>query len=212
MTDAVRVVIVDDHDMVREGLVIMLSTAPDIEVVGQAATVSDAVRVVERESPAVVLLDLLLGEDDGLEVARHLRGAGATVKILVLSASDTSRRLHDALAAGADGYLLKSVRGPDLAEAIRRCAAGETVIGHEFVPKLLEDAARRPAGPVPDITAREREVLELAAQGLSNRAIAEQMGISARTAQKHLENLFKKLQTTDRTELVAVAFRRGLLD
>ena len=121
------------------------------------------------------------------------------------------RHLREALAAGADGYLLKSVAGADLAAGIRNAVAGETVIGQEFVPKLLEDAQRGVPMGQPDVTKREQEVLELVAEGMANREIAEQLGISARTAQKHLENLFKKFSVHDRTELVAHAFRRGLL-
>jgi DNA-binding NarL/FixJ family response regulator len=208
---AIRVVLIDDHDLVREGLRSVLSQQDDIEVVGEAATASAAVDVVVDTRPDLVLLDLRLGEEDGTTVARDLRNKGVEAKILVLSIHDTSRHLRAALAAGADGYLLKSVSGGALAEGIRKAVAGETVIGQEFVPKLLEDATRGGDPRRTDITAREHEVLELVSQGLANREIAERLGISTRTAQKHIENLFKKLDVHDRTELVAHAFRRGLL-
>jgi DNA-binding NarL/FixJ family response regulator len=207
----IRVVLIDDHDLVREGLRSVLSQQDDIEVVGEAATASAAVDVVVDTRPDLVLLDLRLGEADGTTVARDLRNKGVEAKILVLSIHDTSRHLRAALAAGADGYLLKSVSGGALAEGIRKAVAGETVIGQEFVPKLLEDAARGGDPRRTDITAREHETLELVSQGLANREIAERLGISTRTAQKHIENLFKKLDVHDRTELVAHAFRRGLL-
>lgn len=208
--DAISIVIVDDHDLVREGLHSLLSQHDDLTVVGEAASVEEAVAMVEKTKPALVLLDLRLGAEDGSDVARRLRDNGSDVKILVLSVHDTSEHLRHALAAGADGYLLKSVTGSALADGIRDAVAGQTVIGHEFVPKLLADAQSAPVGQ-PTLTARERDVLELIADGLGNRAIAERLGISARTAQKHVENLFRKLGVHDRTELVSTAFRRGLL-
>lgn len=211
MTERITVVIVDDHDLVREGLRSVLSQFEDIQVVGEAGTVQDALRVVGETQPHLLLLDLRLGGEDGAEVARSLRAGGSTVRILMLSVHDTSRHLREALAAGADGYLLKSVTGSVLADGIRSAVAGQTVIGQEFVPKLLEDASRgMPMGKA-ELTPREEEVLELVADGLANREIAERLGISTRTAQKHLENLFKKLGVHDRTELVTHAFRRGLL-
>lgn len=211
MSDPIGVVIVDDHSLVREGLQSLLAQFDDIKVVGEAGTIDEAVTVITDAAPDLVLLDLRLGEEEGIEVARRLRADGSTVTILMLSVHDTSRHLREALAAGADGYLLKSVAGADLATGIRNAVAGETVIGQEFVPKLLEDAQRGVPMGQPDVTKREQEVLELVAEGLGNRQIAEELGISARTAQKHLENLFKKFSVHDRTELVAHAFRRGLL-
>ena len=211
MSEPIGVVIVDDHSLVREGLQSLLSQFSDIRVTGEAGTIAEAVAVIGDVEPDLVLLDLRLGEEEGVEVARQLRASGSDVTILMLSVHDTSRHLREALAAGADGYLLKSVAGADLAAGIRNAVAGETVIGQEFVPKLLEDAQRGVPMGQPDVTKREQEVLELVAEGMANREIAEKRGISARTAQKHLENLFKKFSVHDRTELVAHAFRRGLL-
>ena len=212
MADRISIVIVDDHDLVREGLRSLLTQYEDFAVVGEAADVETAVRVIERTTPDLVLLDLRLGEADGVEVARRVRGLGRSVTILVLSAQDSAADLRSALAAGADGYLLKSVKGSELADGIRNAVAGQTVIGHEFVPKLLADARR----PVPSgdsvLTHREQEVLELVAEGLGNRAVADRLGMSTRTAQKHMENLFRKLDVHDRTGLVSAAFRRGLIN
>lgn len=211
MSEPISVVLVDDHDLVREGLRSVLANHADIDIVGEAATVDDAVATILSDRPDLVLLDLRLGDADGIEVARQVRQSGYEGKILVLSIHDTSRHLRDALAAGADGYLLKSVSGVALAQGIRGAVAGDTVIGQEFVPKLLEDAARGVNVQRSEITAREFEVLELVAAGLANREIAERLEISTRTAQKHVENLFKKFNVHDRTELVANAFRRGLI-
>ena len=195
----------------REGLRSLLSHYDDFDVVGEAASVDEAVEVIEQRRPHLVLLDLRLGDADGSDVARRVRASGIPLTILVLSVHDTSDHLRNAMAAGADGYLLKSVTGQALADGIRNAVAGQTVIGHEFVPKLLADATRETVPADPGITHREREVLELVASGLGNRAIADQLGMSTRTAQKHMENLFKKLNVHDRTELVTAAFRRGLL-
>ena len=209
--ETIRVVIVDDHALVREGLRSLLGQYGDIAVVGEAGTVEDALEAVETLRPDLVLLDLRLDGEDGAEVARRLRATGSKVRILVLSVHDTSRHLREALAAGADGYLLKSVSAASLADGIRGAAAGQTVIGQEFVPKLLEDASRGVPMGEPELTPREQQVLELVAEGLANREIAEKLGISTRTAQKHLENLFKKVGVHDRTELVTRAFRQGML-
>lgn len=206
---ATQVVIVDDHDIVREGLRSLLAQHADIAVVGDAGSVDDAVAVVEDTGPDVVLLDLTLGGgEDGIDVAHRLRSSGAAVRILVLSGTDTSDALRRALAAGCDGYLLKTVSAAVLADGIRDAAAGRTVIGEEFVPKLLADLA---GGPPPSLTARESEVLHLVAGGLVNRDLAAALGISPRTAQKHVENLFRKFGVHHRDELVARAGRVGLL-
>ncbi len=211
MAAEITVVIVDDHDLVREGLRSILGHHEDLRVVGVAAAPEEAADVVADAGPDLVLLDLRLGDHDGIEVARRLRAEAYEGKILVLSVHDTSRDLRSALAAGADGYLLKSVSGVALAEGIRRVVAGETVIGQEFVPKLLEDATRGEHSGHLEVTAREQQVLELVAAGHTNRAIAEELDISTRTAQKHVENLFKKCGVHDRTELVTHAFRQGLI-
>lgn len=200
------VVIVDDHDLVREGLRTVLSQHPDILVVGEAGTVDSAVEVVHSVDPDLVLLDLRLAGEDGTEVARRLRADQLDVKVLVLSVHDSSTHLREALAAGADGYLLKSVTGSDLVEGIRKAVAGETVIGPEFVSKVFADVAHEDR-----LTGREHEILRFVADGVSNADIAQRLGISRRTVQKHMENLFRKLGTHDRAEAVSTAFRRGML-
>ena len=212
MTDRIRVVLVDDHDLVREGLRSLLGRFEGIEVVGEAGDVDAAVTEVLRVSPDLVLLDLRLGAGSGIEVATRLREAGSTARILVLSVHDSSRNLRESLAAGADGYLLKSTSGTALADGIRKCVAGETVIGEEFVPKLLDDAVRGVPPGAAEITAREQQVLELVSEGLGNRELAGALNVSVRTAQKHVENLFKKFGVHDRTELISQAFRRGVLE
>lgn len=212
MSGPVRVVLVDDHDLVREGLARLLTAVDEgIVVVGEAAGVSDALDEVAERGPDLVLLDLRLGEGSGLEVAERLRAAGNEVAILVLSAHTSASALRSALAAGADGFLLKSISGAELAEGIRRCVAGETVIGEAFVPKLVDSLGRGVGVGQAELTPREREVLELVAGGSTNAEIAERLGVSARTVQKHLQHLLRKLDAGDRAELVSQAYRRELL-
>lgn len=212
MSGTVRVVLVDDHDLVREGLARLLAAVDvGIVVVGEAGGVEEALEEVAAREPDLVLLDLRLGEGSGLEVAQRLRAAGNCVAILVLSAHTSASSLRAALAAGADGFLLKSISGAELAEGIRRCVDGDTVIGEEFVPKLLDSLGRGVGVGQAELTPREREVLELVAAGSSNTGIAEQLGVSSRTVQKHVQNLLRKLEAGDRAELVSQAFRRELL-
>lgn len=205
-----RIVIVDDHGMVREGLRGLLGDMDGVEVAGEASSVGQALAVIGDTDPDLVLLDLCLGSEDGNEVSRRLRAEGSTAKILVLSAQEASKSLREALAAGADGYLLKGVSLKALAASIEQAMSGGTVISPEFLPKLREDAALGvPAGTA--VSPREREVLELLGQGLSDPAIGERLGISSRTVQGHTRSLVDKLQAEGRSDLVGRTFREGAL-
>ena len=210
MSDATSIVIVDDHVLVRKGLRTVLNQHDDLAVVGEAGTVQDAVDVVRAAEPDLVLLDVRLGSEDGIDVALQLRDDAVDVKVLVLSAHDSEDHLRDAMAAGASGYLLKSVSAEDLASGIRRAAAGEVVIGPELLPKLLKGFRDQPL-PAAALTTREQEVLSLAAEGHGNPEIATRLGISPRTAQKHMERVLRKLGARDRVGAVAQALKRGLL-
>ncbi len=212
MSGPVRVVLVDDHDLVREGLVRLLTAVDEgIAVVGEAGGVEEALAEVAAAEPDLVLLDLRLGQGSGLEVAQRLRAAGNPVAILVLSAHTSASSLRAALAAGAGGFLLKSISGVELAQGIRRCVAGETVIDEEFVSEVLDSLGRGVGVGQAEVTPREREVLELVAAGSSTAQIAGRLGVSPRTVQKHVENLLRKLEAGDRAELVSQAYRRELL-
>lgn len=196
-----RLVVVDDHELVREGLRSMLTSQRGIAVVGTAGDMPAALDLVEATEPDVLLLDLRLGESSGAEVARQLRENGSSVTILVLSAHDAPADLREALQAGVNGYVLKSSTVSELVDAVRRAHAGETVISTDFVPKLVDQMR---SGEPTDmaITPRELQVLQCVARGHSNRAVAGQLGMSIRTAQKHIENLFKKFSVHDRRDLV----------
>lgn len=206
-SERVRVLLVEDHAVVREGLAAVLESSGAISVAGQASTIKDGLRVLAEEPVDVILLDLRLGEEHGVDLVREVRRDAESPAILVLSAHDATLDLERALAAGANGYLLKGSDASTVTEAVLDTAAGRTVIDTGFVPKLLNRAANAEDQP----TARELEVLRLCADGATAVDIAEALGISPRTAQKHIERLFKKLNVSNRAELVSTAFRRGLV-
>lgn len=203
-----RVVVVDDHALVRQGLRGLLESA-GFSIVGEAGTAAEALEVVTEARPDVMLLDLRLGEDDGLATARACKESVSGCKVLVLSAQGDGEQLRAALAAGADGYLLKGVTATELVEGLRRIIAGETVIDRAFMPTLVAGFAER--GEEEPLSVREHEVLALATEGLTAKAIARRLGISVRTVQKHFENMHRKLGVASRAELISEAFRRSLL-
>ena len=207
----VRVVLVDDHALVREGLRSVLGHFDDLQIVAEADNADAAVKAVAAHEPDVVVLDLQLHDEDGVEVMRALMAQGMDPAVLVLSVHDDPDRVRDVLRAGARGYLLKTVRPDELAEGIRRAAARRWVIGERVIGMLVDAFVGAIPLGVPPVTPREQQVLRLLAEGLANRAVAERLGISTRTAQKHVENLFKKFNVHGRGELVVVAGRSGLL-
>lgn len=211
MIEPLRVVLVDDHALVREGLRSVLATFDDLRVVAEADHREAAVKAVATHEADVVVLDMQLRDEDGCDVLRALAERGLRPAVLVLSVHDDPGRVRDVLRMGARGYLLKSAQPEELADGIRRVAAGEWAVGRELLGMLVDAfLGAAPAG-VPDVTPREREVLALLAEGLANRAVAERLGISTRTAQKHVENLFKKFNVHGRADLVSLADRVGLL-
>lgn len=210
--DALRIVLVDDHALVREGLRSVLSGFDDMDVVAEADNIDAAIKTVVTHQPDVVLLDLQLNDEDGVDVVRALAARDMHVAVLVLSVHDDAARLRNVLRAGARGYLLKSARPEELARAIRQVAAGRWTLGDEMLGVLIEAFIGTAPVGVPAVTPREREVLDLLAEGLANRAVAERLGISTRTAQKHVENLFKKFNVHERGALIELASRSGLLN
>lgn len=207
----IRVVLVDDHALVREGLRSVLGHFDDVQIVTEADNAEAAVKAVAAHEPDVVVLDLQLHDEDGVDVMRALTAQGMDPAVLVLSVHDDPDRVRDVLREGARGYLLKTVRPDELADGIRRVATGRWGIGERFIGMLVEAFIGAIPVGVPPITPREQQVLRLLAEGLPNRAVAERLGISTRTAQKHVENLFKKFNVHGRGELVVVAGRSGLL-
>ncbi|MET0909916.1 MAG: response regulator transcription factor [Ilumatobacteraceae bacterium] len=194
----IRVLIVDDHMVVRSGLEQLLATTDDIQLVGTAANGVEALARVEETSPHVVLMDLSMPEMDGIEATRQIVERFPTSHVLVLTSFSDQTRILDALEAGADGYLLKHADPDDIADAIRAVHAGGSPLDPKAARTLLE--SRRTARSAPQLTDREREVLLLVRDGLANKQIARRLGIAERTVKAHLTSVFQRLGVTDRTQ------------
>ena len=206
---SIRIVLVDDHPVVRDGLQAILSLQADLEVVGEAGNGSEALKVIIETQPDVVLLDLELPDLDGVAVLRQLREQHATARVLVFTAFDTDERIVDAIRAGAQGYLLKGAPRNELFQAIRILYAGGSTLEPVVASRLIRQV-QAPA-PVITLTPREREVLALVAQGAANKAIALHLDIAERTVKFHLSSIMRKLQAANRTEAVTLAREQGLL-
>lgn len=207
---AIRVVLADDHAIVREGTAELLERAGGIEVVGQATNGAEAVRLVERLRPDVLLIDLAMPGMDGLEATRRAREVSPKTAVLALTVHDEEAYVMAMLEAGASGYVTKAARGRELIDAVRAVASGETVLSPEIAGRVLQRAlgrGRREGEATP--TARELDVLRAAARGLGNKQIAAELGLSPRTVQTHLTNLFAKLGVSTRTEAVLRGVREG---
>lgn len=204
----IRIVIVDDHPIVRDGLVSIFSREPDIDVVGEAASGPEAVEVVNDRAPDVVLMDLRMPGGDGLDAVRTLTATAAGVaapRILVLTTYDSDRDIRAALGAGAHGYLLKDTPRADLVRAVRDIAAGRPVLS----PQALSVISGRSADP--ELTVRELDVLRVIASGGTNRSAAAKLFVSEATVKTHLAHAYAKLGVSDRAAAVRVAYERGLI-
>lgn len=204
----VRVLVVDDHAMVRKGLVGLLSVADGLEIVGEAATGLEAVASVERLAPDVVLMDLQMPEMDGVRATREILARSSTQVLVLTSFSDTER-IVAALDAGAVGYLLKDAEPDDLVEAVRSVARGDSPLHPRVARQLLTARSGRtgPGSSGEALTVREREVLGLVRDGLANKQIARRLGISERTVKAHLTSVFATIGVTDRTSAALWAER-----
>jgi DNA-binding NarL/FixJ family response regulator len=194
----IRVVIADDHAVVRSGLDQLLATAGDIELVGSAGDGADAVAVVDAVVPDVVLMDLSMPVLDGTEATRQIVAAHPKVKVVVLTSFADDRHIAGALDAGAIGYVLKHADPDEVIDAVRSAAAGDAPLDPKAARVLLESRHRR--GRRGELSRREEEVLLLVAQGLPNKQIARRLSISERTVKAHLTNIFARLDVTDRTQ------------
>jgi len=204
----IRILLADDHPIVRDGLRAVLSTQPDFQVVGEAETGAQTLQKVAALAPDILLLDLEMPQGDGVETLRQLLHLGATVRALIFTAFDTDDRIVEAVRAGAKGYLLKGAPRAELFNAIRVVYSGGSLLQPVIASKLIN----RLTQPVPEsLTAREQEVLALIAQGLPNKEIAERLVITERTVKFHVSAIMGKLGATNRTEAVALARQRNLL-
>jgi NarL family two-component system response regulator LiaR len=210
-TERIRVMIVDDHLMVRRGLATFLRSAPDLELVGEAGTGTEAVRMCDRARPDVVLMDLKLPELDGIAATRAIRGAHPNIQVIALTSSQDDELVSEALRAGAIGYLLKDVGVTGLGDAIRAARAGRPTLAPEATQALVRQATA-PATPGDQLTQREREVLALMVNGSSNAQIAEQLVLSRSTVNFHVSNVLGKLGVSSRTQAVRFALQHRLVD
>lgn len=205
----IKVLVADDHAVVRSGLGQLLATAPDLELAGEAADGEEAVAAVDATRPDVILMDISMPGVDGVEATRRIMAKHPGARIVMLTSFADNRKILDALEAGASGYLLKHAGPDELLGAIRAAAAGEAPLDPKAARVLLD--SRRVAAPDKTLSAREQEVLRLVAQGLANKQIARRLAISERTVKAHLTNVFAALGVSDRTQ-AALWAREHLAD
>jgi DNA-binding NarL/FixJ family response regulator len=211
--DAIRVLLVDDHAVVREGLRTFLELQDGIEIAGEAADGEAAIREAERLHPDVILMDLVMPKLDGVGAMQELRRRLPSIRVIVLTSFMQDERLLPAIQAGAAGYLLKNVEPAELARAVRAAHAGGTLLDPTVASRLVE-AIAQPRGEEPRerLTAREREVLGLIALGRSNKRIALELGIAEKTVKTHVGHLLAKLDVPDRTQAALLAVHEGLAE
>ena len=215
----IRVLVADDQALVRGTVRLLVDTAPDLEVIGEAATGAEAVEIAAERKPDVLLMDIRMPGMDGIEATRQITGSDQTaaVRILILTTFDLDEYVYAALRAGASGFLLKDTPPADLLTAIRIVAAGDALLAPAVTRRLISEFARRPepgqvpAGTLEGVTDREREVLTLIARGLSNAEIARALHVTMATAKTHVGRLLAKLGARDRAQLVMVAYETGLV-
>ena len=210
----IKILIADDHAFVREGTRRILEQEPDLEVVAEAGDGEEAVRLASDLKPDVAIIDVAMPKLDGIEATRRIKALCPAVAVLVLSAYDDDQFVFGLLEAGAAGYLLKSVRGHEIVDAIRAVDAGESVLHPSVARKVLNRFASvssraQRKKPLELLTDREMEVLKLVTKGLSNKDIADGLSLSVRTVQGHLANIFNKLRVSSRTEAVVHALKEG---
>jgi DNA-binding NarL/FixJ family response regulator len=215
-TEPLRVVLVDDHDLLRRGIKTMLESEADIEVVGEASDGADALPLVEEAVPDVVLIDVIMPNKDGIEATREIKEAFPNVGVVVLSGHDERQFLFDALKAGASGYILKTADLEEVVATVRSAARGEAKLDPALATQVLSEFQAYQKAEVAEVyqplTPRERQILKLMSEGLPNKTIASRLKISERTVTTHVANIYAKLHVNNRVSAIQEAMRRRLLD
>jgi DNA-binding NarL/FixJ family response regulator len=214
--DPIRVVLIDDHDLLRRGMKTMLETQGNIEVVGEAANGNEALQTVESSIPDVVLIDVIMPKKDGIEATREIKQAFPNVGVVVLSGHDEQQFVFDALKAGASGYLLKTAELDEVVHTVRSVAQGEGKLDPKLATQVLSEFQSYQRADVADVyqplTPREREILKRMSEGLPNKTIASRLSISERTVTTHIANIYSKLHVNNRVSAIQEAMRRRILD
>jgi DNA-binding NarL/FixJ family response regulator len=212
---AIKVLLVDDHTILREGVRSLLAGEPDIDVIGEARDGLEAVSQVAKLEPDVVIMDMVMPRMNGLEATNEIKKRHPEIKVLILSMYDDDEYVQQIIQAGASGYVLKRVAADDLVKAIHEVYKGSSFLYPPIAAKLIEDYVRRVKGEPQDqsepLTSREREVLKLIAEGNTNQEIADALTVSRKTVESHRANIMRKLDLHDVTELVKYALRKGLI-
>jgi DNA-binding NarL/FixJ family response regulator len=215
--DPIRVVLIDDHDLLRRGIKTMLESEGDIQVVGEASDGTEALRLVEENLPDVVLMDVIMPNKDGIESTKEIRDAFPNVGVVVLSGHDEQRFVFDAVKAGAAGYLLKTAELDEVLSTVKSVASGERRLNPALASQVLSEfqsyQSSDDGGTVyQPLTPREREILQLMSEGLPNKTIASRLSISERTVTTHVANIYSKLHVNNRVSAIQEAMRRRILD
>ncbi len=211
-----RILLADDHALFRRGLAGLLAAQPDFEVVGQAGNGKEVLELARELMPDLILMDIFMPEQDGLEATRRLKAELPYVRVVVLTISEKEETLFKAVKAGAQGYLLKGIEPPELFEMLRGLGRGEAALSRGLAAKILKEFSRREPQAQPEeacltrLTAREREVLTHVSQGLTNKQVAVQLGVSENTVRSHLRNILEKLHLENRVQAAIFASRHNL--
>ena len=207
--ERIRIVVADDHPMFRAGVVASLAAQPDIEVVGEGASAAEALRLVEEHSPDVALLDIAM-PGGGLNAARDITAASPATRVVMLTVSEDEDDLLAAMKAGASGYVLKGAAASELVNVLRTVNAGEVYVAPGLAWGLLREMSRPKSAPLDELSAREREVLELVAAGLSNQEIGDRLSLAEKTIKHYMTSILSKLRVRSRVEAALLAYREGM--
>jgi len=210
-SETIRVMLIDDHHIVRKGLGAYLSTYPEIELVGEAGGGAEGVALAAKLLPDVVLMDLVMPEMDGIEATRQVKAVSPTTQVIVLTSYSEDERIFPAIKAGALSYLMKDIGPDDLVRAIRAARRGEASLHSSVAARLMSELTGARSSPLALLTEREKEVLACIARGMSNAAIAERLIIGERTVKTHVSNILSKLHLQDRTQAALLALRERLV-